>query len=132
VIVETAIHKCDAIFMQSGTYHRPELDHLFIVCTDACRQGNHILISITGWTNKFCDATTRLRRGDHPFIYKDSYMLYRKARIASTKEIQAGLSDGSFRRHETRMSEDWVKKIMDGLCKSIHTPWKVKKYANCP
>jgi hypothetical protein len=118
--------------MPSGTYHRPDLKHLFIVCTDACENGNHVLVSITSWTNDLCDGTTRLSKGDHPFVRKDSYMFYRGARIENAEVIQVGLDEGKFEFYEDPMSDEWVKKIMDGLCKSIHTPKKVKKYANCP
>lgn len=73
----------------------------------------------------------RLGKGDHPYLYKDSYVFYRKARIESSATILAGIETGAFDEHDP-MSDEWVKKIMDGLCKSIHTPRMVKKYANCP
>jgi hypothetical protein len=117
--------------MPSGTYDDPDRKHLFVVCTDECDEGNHILVSITGWTNHLCDATTRLGKGDHPYLYKDSYIFYRKARIESSATILAGIESGAFDEHDP-MPDTWVKKIMDGICKSIHTPRKVKKYANCP
>lgn len=117
--------------MPSGTYHDPGAKHLFIVCTDECDQGNHVLVSITGWTNQLYDGTTRLGKGDHPFLYKDSYVFYRKARIESSTVISNGIEAGHFDVKDP-MSDEWVKKIMDGLCKSPHTPRKIKKYANCP
>ena len=117
--------------MPSGTYHDPDAKHLFIVCTDCCDKGCHVLVSITGWTNHLCDGTTKLGAGDHPFLYKDSYFFYRKARIESSAAIEKGIEDGLFEVQDP-MSDAWVKKIMEGICASIHTPRKVKKYANCP
>jgi hypothetical protein len=126
------VQRCHALLMPSGTYHEPDRKHLFIVCTDKCKEGNHILVSITGWTNHLCDDTTRLKAGDHPFLYKDSYVFYRKARIESSTLLQSGIESGDFELHDTLISDEWVKKIMEGICSSIHTPRKVKKYANCP
>lgn len=117
--------------MPSGTYHDPNLKHLFIVCTDACPEGNHIVVSITGWTNDLCDGTTRLGKDDHPFLYKDSYVLYRKARIEHCSVLTKGVEGGTFEEKDA-IDEAWVLKIMVGLCKSKQTPRKVKKYANCP
>ena len=116
--------------MPSGTYHNPELKHLFVVCSDACAEGNHVLVSITGWTNDLCDGTTKLSVGDHPFLYKDSYVFYRKARIESSAVLAKGLETGAFEVKEP-MNEELVAKIMLGLCASIHTPRRVKKYAGC-
>jgi hypothetical protein len=117
--------------MPSGTYHDPNQKHLFIVCTDACPEGNHIIVSVTGWTNDLCDGTTRLAKDDHPFLYKDSYVFYRKARIEHCSALAKGVEAGVFDVKEA-MDEAWIKKIMAGLCRSKQTPRKVKKYAKCP
>jgi hypothetical protein len=124
------VERRHTLLMPSGTYHNPDQKHLFIVCSDACEQGNHILVSITGWTNDLCDPTTKLGVGDHPFLYKDSYVFYRKARIESANVILKGIESGAFETHDP-IDDAWVAKILEGLCASIHTPRKVKKYANC-
>ena len=90
-----------------------------------------MLVSITGWTNHLCDGTCKLGKGDHPFLYKDSYVLYRKARVETAETIAKGVESGLFECKED-ISDEWVAKIMKGLCDSIHTPKKVKQYANCP
>jgi hypothetical protein len=116
--------------MPSGTYHNPGLKHLFVVCTDACEHGLHILVSITGWTNNLCDGTTRIGAGEHPFLYKDSYVFYRKARVESSDVILAGINTGLFELKDP-ISESWMAQITAGICASMHTPRKVKKYAGC-
>lgn len=126
-----SVKKCHALLMPSGTYDNPDLKHLFIVCSDACEEGNHVLVSITGWTNHLCDGTTKLGKGDHPFLHKDSYVLYRKARVESSEAISKGVESGLFDCKDD-ISAQLVEKIMKGLCESIHTPKKVKKYAGCP
>jgi len=123
--------KCHALLIPSGTYHDPARKHLFIVCTDCCEKGMHLLVSITGWTNDLCDPTVRLRPGDHPFINKDSYAFFRKARIESAKALQAGVDQGLFIEHTTA-SQALVTRIMQGVCGSTQTPRKVRQYAGCP
>jgi hypothetical protein len=118
------------MLMPSGTNDNPDQKHLFIVCSDACAEGNHLLVSITGWINHLCDGTTRLGKGDHPFLYKDSYVFYRKARIEHGDAISKGVAAGEFVLKEP-ISDDWVKAIMLGICESPQTSRKVKKYAGC-
>ena len=123
--------KCHAMLIPSGTYDDPNRKHIFIVCSDACKNGNHIIVSITSWVNHLCDGTLRLKVGDHPFITKDSYIIYRKARIESSQFLSAGVDSGKIIPHNDATKE-LVEKILEGLCKSPHAPRKVKKYANCP
>jgi len=123
--------KCHAMLMPSGTYHDPNKKHLFIVCTDKCAQGKHLLVSVTGWTNDLCDPTTRLAPGVHTFIGKDSYVLYRKSRVELAIDLAAGVDGGTFIERDP-ISVDLLNKILAGICESEQTPRKVKSYANCP
>src|SRR5437764_12129249 len=120
--------KCHTLLLPSGTYNDPNRKHLFIVCTDACKAGNHVIVSVTEWQNHLCDGTTRLAVGDHPFITKDSYIFYRKARIESGAALAAGVASGLFVPRNPA-SDALVAKILKGICDSIQTPRKVKKYA---
>lgn len=124
--------RCHALLMPSGTSHDPSKKHLFIVCTDACGDGKHLIVSITGWTNHLCDGTTRLAPGCHPFVNKHSYIFYRKAQIETAAALSAGVGSGAFILHNDPMDAAIVAAIMKGVCESIHTPRKVKRYANCP
>lgn len=121
-----------ALLMPSGTGHDPGRKHLFIVVTDACAEGKHLLASITSWTNDLCDGTTRLDPGCHPFVYKDSYILYRKAVIEAAAVLSTGVDAGIFTQHKTPIDAAIIARIMTGICQSIFTPRKVKRYANCP
>jgi hypothetical protein len=42
------------------------------------------------------------------------------------------MNEGKLELHKDPMSDEWVKKIMDGLCKSIHTPRKVQNMQIAP
>jgi hypothetical protein len=117
--------------MQSGTSHDPDRKHLFIVCTDVCSEGKHLIVSITGWTNHLCDPTTRLVPGCHKFIHKESYVFFRKARIETAEALATGVDGGQFILSDP-MDPIIVASILKGICDSIQTPRKVKKYAGCP
>ncbi|UFW49692.1 MULTISPECIES: hypothetical protein [Bradyrhizobium] len=125
-----AASRCHAMLIPSGTFEDPDRKHLFVVCSDACADGKHVLVSITGWTNDLCDGTTRLKKGDHPFLYKDSYVFYRKARIEDGSVLTSGIDSGAFVLKEP-MDAGLVDLIMEGICASKQTPRKVKKYAGC-
>jgi hypothetical protein len=119
------------MLIPSGTDHNPDNKHLFIVCTHACNENKHLIVPITGWTNHLCDGTTRLAPGCHRFVIKDSYIFFRKARIESAAAMAAGVDSGQFVLHDA-VSSPMLASIMQGICLSIQTPRKVKKYANCP
>jgi hypothetical protein len=117
--------------MPSGTYEHPDKKHLFVVCSNVCDKGFHLIVSITGWTNNLCDPTTRLQAGDHPFIRKDSYVFYRKARVEPAASLTEGVASGQFLTRDP-MDEKLVTRISAGICSSLQTPKKVKVYAGCP
>lgn len=123
--------KCHAMLMPSGTSEDPTKKHLFIVCTDKCVQKKHLLVSVTGWTNNLCDPTTKIAPGEHSFVRKDSYILYRKSRIELADDLASGVDDGVFILRDA-VSDKLLAKILAGICASEQTPRKVKKYANCP
>jgi hypothetical protein len=124
--------KCHTMLMPSGTYHDPDRKHLYIVCTDVCSNGNHLIVSVTGWTNDLCDATTRICPADkiHDFITKDSYIFYRKSKIEAASALSNGVDQGIFILRDP-ISEDFRLKILEGICASKQTPQKVKNYAGC-
>lgn len=123
--------RCHALLMPSGTSHDPHKKHLFVVCTDVCGDGKHLIVSITGWTNHLCDGTTKLAPGCHRFVNKDSYVFYRKARIETAAALTAGVDSGQFVLDDP-MDATIVAAIMKVVCDSIQTPRKVKIYAKCP
>ena len=111
----------------SGTSERPDLKHLHIVCSEPCDKGNVVLVSVTGWTNNLCDATTRLETGCHSWVIKDSYCFYRKCRIEPVASIEKALHEGEFVGRDP-MPNPPLQQIIDGIIASPQTSWKVKKY----
>ena len=102
-------------------------NHLFVVCTDPCELGKVVLVNISSWKGERCDPTVRLEIGSHPFITRDSYVVYNFAEIERRITIEAGEAQGRFVRREDFIEPD-LSRIVDGLMQSRFTPRKVKKY----
>jgi hypothetical protein len=119
------------ILIPSGTACEPDKKHLFVVCTDACAEGRHLLVPIASWTNDLCDATCKLAKGEHPFIAHPSYILYRKARIEAAAALIGGVERGGL-SPQAPMNGQTFLRIANGVCRSPHTPRKIKVYAACP
>ena len=113
--------------MPSGTYHNPNVKHLFIVCTDMDENGNVLLASVSSWKNRLCDPTCKLAAGCHEFITKDSYVMYRKSRVEAAATIDKGIRTGVFVQKDD-VGKHLIQAALDGFCASKQTPRKIKRY----
>jgi len=125
------ILKKGTILIPSGTTHDAGRKHLFVVCTDACVEGKHLLTRISSWINDLCDPTCRFAAGEHPFIKHTSYLLYRKSRIELGADLVKGLDNGMLAPHDPINGQTFLR-IVTGICRSPQTPRKFKIYAGCP
>ena len=114
----------------SGPYDDPDKKHLFVICNDADDDGNHIIVPISSWVNDLCDATCRLQSHEHDFLTHDSYVLYRKANITAADGLLINVQNGLFAVHDPMNGQTFLK-IRNGLCRSIHTPRRVKRSFGC-
>ena len=125
-----SIAKKHTILIPSGTYHAPDNRHLFVVCTDECDEGCHLIVPITSWTNNLCDDTCILVRGDHSFITHKSYVLYRKGRIEPASSLSSGIAKGFLKVYDPMNGQAFLR-LFNGICRSIQTPRKIKAYVGC-
>ena len=125
-----SVVKKGTILIPSGTSYDPGKMHLFVVCTDACANGRHLLVPVASWTNDLCDATCKLAKGEHPFITHPSYILYRKARIEAVADLVVGVEQKILSPHDAMNGQTFLR-IVTGVCKSSQTPRKIKIYAGC-
>jgi hypothetical protein len=123
--------KKGTILIPSGTTFDPGKHHLFVVCTDACKDGKHLLVPIATWTNDLCDDTCRLTAGEHRFIKHASYILYRKARIEAGVDLVKGVEERVLAPDDPMNGQTFLR-IANGVCRSLQTPRKIKAYAGCP
>lgn len=124
------IIKSGTLLIPSGPSHDPDRKHLYVVCTDACDAGNHLIVPISGYANHLCDGTCILEPGDHEFVTKRSYAFYRKARIESATTLDNGLDMQVF-IPKADMAPDIFGRILEGICASPQTARKLKRYFGC-
>lgn len=105
--------------------------HLFVVCSDPCDQLKVAIVPLATYTNDLCDQTCLVFAGEHAFVQRKSYVLYRNARIIGCEEISRGIANGTLRTHDDLNAQTFLK-VKNGICRSPNTPRKVKTYLNCP
>jgi hypothetical protein len=77
------VKKSQTLLIPSGSK-----SHLFVVLTEACPEGNILLVSFsTIHEERFYDDTCTVETGEHSFIKNPSYIEYRKARIEKESHI---------------------------------------------
>jgi len=113
--------------MPSGTGHDPDRLHLFIICTDANDQKEHLLVSISKWRNDFCDPTCILEPGCHAFVRHKSWVMYRSATIETSDTLMRGVGEGILQPRDC-LDANIYKSVEDGILKSPHTPRKFKTF----
>lgn len=118
------------LLVKSGTSFDPSKLHLFVICTDECEKGKHVLVPVCKLINDLCDKTCLLNTHEHPFLTCKSYILYRKARIESSFDLISGVTNRHFKPREDMNGQTFLR-IKNGLCASPHTPRKIKFYLRC-
>jgi hypothetical protein len=116
--------RCDTVMIPTGNVG----DHLFVITTDACPAGKHLLVNLTSVKqDRHNDLTCILEPGEHPFITQQSYILYRGAQIQGSNRLGA-MVDGWVYRSGARASAELTDRILAGFFDSPFTPRFVKNY----
>lgn len=121
----------DAMHSPSGPAHAPHIPHLHIILTDPWEyEGSRKLI----WVNitkmkpiaQHNDKTCIITQHDsaHPFITKNSFVLYQRASIVEESSIIKQINEGVIVREGT-MASPVFKRVTDGLMRCRLTPPKV-------
>lgn len=122
--------KGSTAFVKSGTYHRPDLTHLHVVCTAPDSQGRQVLVPICSWKNSLCDPTCDLDVGDHAFLQQRSYVMYAKATLRTQSEIADLFGAGDLIPDEPLVAPATAR-VVSGLCRSPQTKRQIKSYLGC-
>lgn len=104
--------------------------HLFVVLNDPCKDENCLIVMISSIKeNRKHDDTCVLNKGDHEFIVKPSYVVYRLAETALASHI-SNMVAKRFYTIKQDCSETLYDKIVDGLTASDETRPRIIKYAD--
>lgn len=126
-----AVAKRGTLLIMSGPRHDRERRHLHVVCCDPDENGKLVIVSIcskedAGWH----DATTVLQPHEHPWLKHDSYVFYTKAVVVACEALEKGVEQGVMETHDPMNAQVFLK-VTKGICKSPHTPRKVKNFMGC-
>jgi hypothetical protein len=124
------VARAGTLLIPSGPANNADLKHLHIVCTDPCAKGLQLVVSITSWTNNLCDNACILDVGDHDFIRRQSWIMYRKARLEESSTLDNGVEQGIFIPRKP-VRGDVFERVAAGICQSQQTPRKIKQYYGC-
>lgn len=116
------------LLIPSGPATDPDRLHLFILLTNAQPDDSMLLVSVsTVQANLPHDQTCLLYRGDHPFIRRDSFVVYSKARIELRAKLIRGVNSGFFESRES-LDEAIFARVCHGVASSRFTPQGIKDF----
>lgn len=113
----------------------PKIDgmHLYVIMTNACAKGEHLLISITSvYADKAYDSTCQFFGGEHPQINHHCYAFYKLPERRQVSHIQKCVSGWLFHARD-QLSEPHFSRMCAGIAASpFSEPRTVAYYnANC-
>ena len=77
----------------------------------------------------YFDPACQLTKGEHELVVHDSWIVYDRARVMRTSEIQDGLTKGSFKQFG-KASVPMMSKIKMGMNKSKHIKRNIQTIYN--
>lgn len=106
-----------------------DVPHLFVVLTDPCVDGMFLAVMVTSIkAGRTHDPTCEFAGGEHGFIVKPSYILYRLADTISARHAASMVAKGYYSA-KPDLSPAELKRVTDGLFDSDETKRRIMNYA---
>ena len=100
-------------------------EHLHFIVSKILSPSNKVLtVNLTSWHEKG-DNTCILNVGDHPFVTHKSFILYNKATILTTEQLDDAEHRNLIYRHNPA-SKKLLERIQAGVVASVRTPYWIK------
>lgn len=117
------------VLVPSGTQEQPDLKHLFILLNNPVHAARLVLlVSIsTIREGRYFDPACRLFDGDHPFISRQSYVVYQKARIEEASKLERGVQAKILVPRDPFSGEIFAR-VCEGVLTSKHTESAIKAF----
>jgi len=120
------------LLVPSGPQSEPNRKHLFVVLTDPADAGAGVkallMVSLSSIKPGLpYDPSCILYPGDHPFVTRQSFVLYQKARIEEADKVLRGVKSGKLVAQDPMDSAVFAR-ICKGLEDSRLTPPKVLSF----
>jgi len=118
----------NALLIPSGTHSDPNRKHLFVVLTDACAAGAHLLVSLSSIKpNVFHDPACLVAAGEHPFVTVDSFVEYRLARTIDAAHIVKCVAGWVYTPREP-VTPALLQRTCDGIEQTRFVPKRIHAY----
>lgn len=116
------------LLIPSGPNHDPSRKHLHIVVTDPNASGDVLIVCVVSIppTNIY-DSSCTFFPGEHPFIFKDSYIAFRFSRVVQVSLLEAGVAAGDYIA-KADLDEKRFADVVAGLIDSPFTTPKILKF----
>jgi hypothetical protein len=101
--------------------------HLWIVLTDPSEGSQLVAIVSITTLRRGAEQTMILRKGEHPFIDRDSSVCYADARIVDARDLDAKATAGQIRMHAA-CSAKTLENVRAGILASELVPQKVERF----
>lgn len=120
------------LLVPSGPQQNQNQKHLFILLTDpvptAGGSKNVLLVGISSVRpGLFHDPACLLYPGDHPFLDRQSYVNYPRARIEDAQKLINGVKNGVLTPRDTLAGEIFAR-VCHGLTESRHASPKILEF----
>lgn len=121
--------KKETLLIPSGPLGDESRYHLHIICTNPCPAQKQLLISVCSCKEGFrhVDGTCILQKHEHPFLSRESFVLYRAATTKDVREITQEIKSGLYIQ-KGKINGQTFLKIVRGIDKSPLIPRKFVNY----
>jgi hypothetical protein len=117
-----------SLLIPSGSFDDPDRHHMFVMLTDACKDGFHLGVSVSSIKDGIKhDTACILKAGCHSFVTKDSFVMYGKVEKLHGERIKKCVNGWLYKPKEN-VSDEVLKSIQDGIVNSDFTPRWAQKY----
>ena len=117
----------DALLIPSGSN---DAQHLFVIATDAAPDRRHLLVNFSSIDPaKYSDPACEVVAGAHPFLTRPSFVAYRFANLYHSVRITRMVDSGLW-KPRLAVTEDLLRRILQGCDGSEHTPEFVRQFLN--
>jgi hypothetical protein len=116
------------LLIPSGTQNDPNKRHLFVILTDVCAAGQHLLVSLSRIKDGVhFDPACVFEPGEHRFVRDRSFAAYRLARIEPTEKLVRHVEAWDFTPKDD-MPAQLVDRMRAGLEVSEFIASRIFKY----
>jgi hypothetical protein len=102
---------------------RSPVEHLYTLATNPLQSSGEVVV--VNITSNDADSTVFIRRGEHSFIIKDSFVAYQFAKTAQIQPLMRAIEARAIQDVEP-FREDILLRIQEGFLESIQTPNRIK------